>query len=99
MFGGLASGVLSSWEWPPQFVNTAERILDTVAFVASWMAAVVMENNVGVNSIMGNFCINTSRKGFRLQFYSRYTGVAEVVESGHLVFLYVPSTYKTDMLL
>ncbi len=98
MFGGLATGVLSSWEWSLQFVNTAERIIETVAFVASWVAAVVMENAVGVSSHMGNFCINTSRKGLHL-YYSRYSGVAEVAESGYLVFLYVSSTYRISVLL
>ncbi len=57
-------------------VNSAEKSLDTTAFVASWMIAVEVENKVGVISLTidrclkapeGNFCTNTSRKG-NLQF-------------------------------
>ncbi len=40
-------------------VNSAEKSLDTTAFVASWMVTVEVENNVGE----GNFCSNKFRKG------------------------------------
>ncbi len=52
-------------------VNSAEKSFDTTAFVASWMVAVEVENNVGGSFLTtdvskspeDNFCTNTSRKG------------------------------------
>ncbi len=47
-------------------VNSSEKSLDTTVFVASWMVAVDVENNVGVDvskSPEDSFCTNTPRKG------------------------------------
>ncbi len=87
-------------------VNSVEKSLHSGAFVASWVAVVVMENDIGVSSLTINLCINTSGKGLYRKFYSRYSGVEEVVESRNLGFLCViilnsdfSSIYRTALVM
>ncbi len=43
-------------------VNSAEKSLDTTAFVASWMVAVEVENNVGVSFLTIDGCFKVTRR-------------------------------------
>ncbi len=41
-------------------VNSAEKNLDVTAYMASWMAAVGVENNVGVNLLTIDECFKVT---------------------------------------
>ncbi len=42
-------------------VNSAEKSLDTTAFVASWVVAVVREDDIGVSSLTLDGCFEVPR--------------------------------------
>ncbi len=44
------------------YANYAEKSLDTTAFVARWMVAIEVENNVGVSFLTINGCFKVTRR-------------------------------------